>query len=131
LRRPDCGRHGRWWAAIGAGAVGGGNPLPAAELLVDPARGMYWLATDITFEGMPGTTRILLRPNPSNDTFAVYAAETHTKSGTNLLATDSSTDSSIPVRTGPGANSVTCTPELRSSPRNDSLKVFRNALVEA
>ena len=40
-------------------------------------RGRYWLATDIAFAGMPGTTRILLRPNASNDTFAAYSAETH------------------------------------------------------
>ena len=54
-------------------------------------RGRYWLATDIAFPGMPGTTRILLRPNASNPTFAVYSAETHRKSGTSLPTAEAST----------------------------------------
>ncbi|GAB4699328.1 hypothetical protein MOKP122_30740 [Mycobacterium avium subsp. hominissuis] len=79
----------------------------------------------------PGTTRILLRPNASSDTRAVCSVEIHKKSGTSRSTIEASASSGRSVRTGPGANSVTCTPEPRSSPRSDSLNVLTKALVAA
>src|ERR1700752_271943 len=93
------------------------------------ARGAYPLATDMAFDVKPGTTRILLRANASSDTWAVCSVEIHMKSGTNLSTSVASASSGRSVRTGLGASNVTCTPEPRSSPRIDSLKVFTNALV--
>lgn len=95
------------------------------------ARGAYWLATDIAFDVRPGTTRILLRSKAFSDTRAVCSVEIHRKSGTSFSTSDASDASGSSVRTGPGASTVTCTPEPRSSPRRDSLKVFTKALVAA
>src|ERR1700731_3256354 len=94
-------------------------------------RGAYWLAADMALDVRPGTTRILLRANASSDFGAVYSVEIHRKSGTSFSTIDASAGSGSSVRTGPGASSVTCTPVFRSSPRNDSLNVFTNALVAA
>jgi hypothetical protein len=95
------------------------------------ARGAYPLAIDIAFDVIPGTTRILLRSNASSDSLAVCWVEIHKKSGISLSTSDASAASGASARTGPGANSVTCTPDLSSSPRSDSLKVLAKALVAA
>jgi hypothetical protein len=62
---------------------------------------------------------------------AVYSVEIQRKSGTSFSTIDASDGSGRSERTGPGASSVTCTPDFRTSPRNDSLNVFTNAFVAA
>src|SRR5271169_2313438 len=95
------------------------------------ARGAYWLATDIALDVTPGTMRILLCAKASSDLRAVYSVEIQKKSGTSFSTIDASDGSGRSERTGPGASSVTCTPDFRTSPRNDSLNVFTNAFVAA
>ena len=68
---------------------------------------------------------------PSSEMRAVYSVSIHRKSGINRSTSDCSAGSGSSVRTGPGASSVTWTPESFSSPRRDSLKVLANALVAA
>ena len=94
-------------------------------------RGAYPDATDIALDVSPGTTRILLCSKPSSEIRAVYSVLIHKKSGISRSTSDCSSGSGSSVRTGPGASNVTCTPELFSSPRSDSLKVLANALVAA
>ena len=103
----------------------------APTIGVTIARGAYPLATDIAFDVTPGTTRILLRSMPSSEMRAVYSVSIHRKSGINRSTSDCSAGSGSSVRTGPGASSVTWTPESFSSPRRDSLNVLANALVAA
>ena len=56
-------------------------------------RGVYPDATDIAFDVTPGTTRILLRSNPSSEIFAVYSVEIHRKSGISFSTSDCSCSS--------------------------------------
>src|SRR3978361_1981605 len=95
------------------------------------ARGAYPLAADIALDVTPGTTRILLRAKPSNETRAVYSVSIHKKSGINLSTRDCSSGLGNSVRTGPGASTVTCTPADFTSPRRDSLNVLTKAFVAA